>query len=198
MPRYWLINNHRWRHSYITLHYLTFSFEISSPCTKINSRTRLYNAAASPASRLRSAGSLAISPSYMISRTLKYCQNITVQIYEINIAVHKKKTIGRAIPRDTGKEQLEKGCTTGILKFAIFQFLGKWRMVIAVNFQFKQLERRSLKKSGLQRDSNPWPPRYRCSAMLYQPSYEATHWERGQFIEFISFRAVTWCEVYMK
>ena len=27
-------------------------------------------------------------------------------------------------------------------------------------------------------------------AMLYQLSYEATHWERGQFIEFISFRAV--------
>ena len=31
-------------------------------------------------------------------------------------------------------------------------------------FQFKQLERWSLKKSGLQRDSNPWPPRYRCDA----------------------------------
>ena len=31
-------------------------------------------------------------------------------------------------------------------------------------FQFKQLERRSLRKSGLQRDSNPWPPRYRCDA----------------------------------
>ena len=30
---------------------------------------------------------------------------------------------------------------------------------------FKQLERRSLKKSGLQRDSNPWPPRYRCDAL---------------------------------
>ena len=32
-------------------------------------------------------------------------------------------------------------------------------------FQFKQLERRSLKKSGLQRDSSPWPPRIpvRCS-----------------------------------
>ena len=42
------------------LHYLTFSFEISS---QINSRTRLYNTAASPASRLRSAGSLAISSS---------------------------------------------------------------------------------------------------------------------------------------
>ena len=26
-------------------------------------------------------------------------------------------------------------------------------------------------------------------AMLYQLSYEATHWERGQFIEFISSRA---------
>ena len=41
----------------------------------------------------------------------------------------------------------------------------RWRVIIAVNFQFKQLERRSLKKSGLQRDSNLWPPRIpvRCS-----------------------------------
>ena len=40
-------------------------------------------------------------------------------------------------------------------------------MIIAVNFvQFKQLERRSLKrKSGLQRDLNPCPPRYRCDAL---------------------------------
>ena len=62
MPRHYigqLENNHRWRHSYIILHYLIFSFEISSPCTNINSRTRLYNASASPVSRLRSAGSLA-------------------------------------------------------------------------------------------------------------------------------------------
>ena len=35
-------------------------------------------------------------------------------------------------------------------------------------------------------------------AMLYQLSYEATHWERGQFVEFIFSRAVKWCEVYMK
>ena len=28
-------------------------------------------------------------------------------------------------------------------------------------------------------------------AMLYQLSYEATHWERAQFIEFIFSRAVT-------
>ena len=36
---------------------------------------------------------------------------------------------------------------------------------MVVNFQFKQLERRSLKKSELQRDCNPWPPRYRCDAL---------------------------------
>ena len=52
-------------------------------------------------------------------------------------------------------------------------------------FQLKQLERKSLKKSGLQRDSNPWPPWYRCN-MLYQLSHEAIHREWGQFIEFIS------------
>ena len=35
-------------------------------------------------------------------------------------------------------------------------------------------------------------------AMLDQLSYEATQWEQGQFIEFISSRALKWCEVYMK
>ena len=30
-------------------------------------------------------------------------------------------------------------------------------------------------------------------AMLYQLSYEATHWERGQLIEFISSRALPMC-----
>ena len=44
----------------------------------------------------------------------------------------------------------------------------KRRMIIGVNFQFKQLERRSLKKSGLQRNSNPWPPRHRSDAMKPQ------------------------------
>ena len=52
-------------------------------------------------------------------------------------------------------------------------------------FQFKQLERISLKKNqgfnGIRthdlRDTG---------AVLYQLNYEATHWERGQFIEFIS------------
>ena len=35
-------------------------------------------------------------------------------------------------------------------------------------------------------------------AMLYQLSYEATHREQGQFIEFIPSRAVKSCEIYMK
>ena len=35
-------------------------------------------------------------------------------------------------------------------------------------------------------------------ALPYQLSYEAPHWEQGQFIEFIFSRAVKWCEVYMK
>ena len=51
-------------------------------------------------------------------------------------------------------------------------------------FQFKQSERRSLKNQGFNgirtRDLLD------TAAMLYQLSYEATHWERGQFIEFIS------------
>ena len=53
-------------------------------------------------------------------------------------------------------------------------------------FQFKRLERRSLKKKN--QDLNGiWTRDLRVAgALLYQLSYEATHWERGQFIEFIS------------
>ena len=64
-------------------------------------------------------------------------------------------------------------------------------------FQFKQLERRSLKKNqgfnGIRtRDLRD------TAAMLYKLSHEAAHWERGQFIDFVSSRAEKWCEVYMK
>ena len=47
------------------------------------------------------------------------------------------------------------------------------------------MERRSLKKN---QGFNGIRTRDLCDtgAMLYQLSYEATHWERGQFIEFIS------------
>ena len=58
-------------------------------------------------------------------------------------------------------------------------------MIIAANFA-KQLERRSLKKSGLQFNGIRTRNLRVTGALLYQLSYEATHWERGQFIEFIS------------
>ena len=51
-----------------------------------------------------------------------------------------------------------------------------------------RLERRSLKKKI--RASTGFEPvtSANTGAMLYQLSYEATHWERGQFIEFMSSR----------
>ena len=39
-------------------------------------------------------------------------------------------------------------------------------------YQFKQLERRSLKISRLQQHSNPWPPRYRCDVL---PTEQGSH-----------------------
>ena len=56
-------------------------------------------------------------------------------------------------------------------------------------FQFKQLERRSLKKKKIRASTGLEPmTSANTGAMLYQLSYEATHWERGQSIEFISSR----------
>ena len=54
-----------------------------------------------------------------------------------------------------------------------------WK-IFAVDTQFKQLRKRSLKKFRLQRDSNPWPLRYRCSAL---PTELWSHncWEQVNF-----------------
>ena len=55
-----------------------------------------------------------------------------------------------------------------------------WK-IFAVDTQFKQLQKRSLKKKfRLQRDSNPWPLRYRCSAL---PTELWSHncWEQVNF-----------------
>ena len=57
-----------------------------------------------------------------------------------------------------------------------------WK-IFAVDTQFKQLRKRSLKKKKkfrLQRDSNPWPLRYRCSAL---PTELWSHncWEQVNF-----------------
>ena len=54
-----------------------------------------------------------------------------------------------------------------------------WK-IFAVDTQFKQLRKRSLIKFRLQRDSNPWPLRYRCSAL---PTELWSHncWEQVNF-----------------
>ena len=65
-------------------------------------------------------------------------------------------------------------------------------MIIAVIFQFKQLERRSLKKSGLQRDSNPWPPRYRCDAL---PTELCSHTLGARSIYWVHISREGWYDV---
>ena len=54
-----------------------------------------------------------------------------------------------------------------------------WK-IFTVDTQFKQLRKRRLKKFRLQRDSNPWPLRYRCSAL---PTELWSHncWEQVNF-----------------
>ena len=52
-----------------------------------------------------------------------------------------------------------------------FSNLSNWKEEAWKNQSFKRIRTRDL--------------RVTC-ALLYQLSYEATHWERGQFIEFIS------------
>ena len=49
-----------------------------------------------------------------------------------------------------------------------------------------RIESRTVDEKGLGRDISAT----NTGAMLYQLSCEATHWERGQFIEFIFSRAV--------
>ena len=61
-----------------------------------------------------------------------------------------------------------------------FSNLSNWKEEAWKNQGFNEIRTRDLRDTG---------------AMLYQLSYEATHWERGQFIDFISSGAVKWCEV---
>ena len=58
-------------------------------------------------------------------------------------------------------------------------------MIIAVNFQFKQLEGRSLKISGLQQDLNSWPPRYQCDA-----------WPTELWSHTLGARSICWVHVF--
>ena len=54
-----------------------------------------------------------------------------------------------------------------------FSNLSNWKKEPEKNQGFNGIRTRDLRDTG---------------AMLYQLSYEATHWERGQFVEFISSR----------
>ena len=53
-------------------------------------------------------------------------------------------------------------------------------------FPIKAMERRSLKKTKQNKNKKRTRDLRVASALLDQLSYEATHWERGQFTEFIS------------
>ena len=61
-------------------------------------------------------------------------------------------------------------------------------MIIAVNFPIEATGKKRPEKfrpsTGFEPVTSAIPPD--TGAMFYQLSYEATHWERGQFIEFIS------------
>ena len=54
---------------------------------------------------------------------------------------------------------------------SIFSNLSNWKEEAWKNLGLNEIRSRDLRDTG---------------AMFYQLSYEATHWERGQFIEFIS------------
>ena len=69
---------------------------------------------------------------------------------------------------------------------AVVDESGEWSSQLI--FQFKQLERRSLKKKNQCFNGIRTRDLRDTGAMLYQLSYEATHWERGQLVEFISSR----------
>ena len=65
--------------------------------------------------------------------------------------------------------------------------------------KFSNLDHRkdeAWKISGLQRNSNSWPPRHRCDA---RPTELWSHtFGARSIVELISSRAVKWCEIFMK
>ena len=82
-----------------------------------------------------------------------------------------------------------------------YKMIGKWSVIIAVKFSnLSNGKKKPEKKKKKTRASTAFEAMTSANtgAMLYQLSYEATHWEQGQFTEFISSRAVKSCEIYMK
>ena len=71
----------------------------------------------------------------------------------------------------------------------------KWRMIIAVNFPISNWKEEAWKKSGLQRDSNPWPPRYRCAA---PPTELWSHTLGARSIYWVHISREEWNELLLK
>ena len=59
-------------------------------------------------------------------------------------------------------------------------------MIIVVNFPIQAIGMKKLEKKNQGFNSIRTRDLRIAGALLYQLSYEATHWEQGQFIEFIS------------
>ena len=124
---------------------------------------------------LRDTGAMLYQPSYEATRWERgqfiefiFCSEVMWSIYEI---IH----ICTAVVDEVKCDHRSK-----------FSNLSNWKEEAwkkKKNQGFNGIRTRDLRDTG---------------AMLYQPSYEATRWERGQFIEFIFSRAVKWCEVYRK
>ena len=71
-------------------------------------------------------------------------------------------------------------------------------MIIAVNFPIKAIGKKKPEKKNQGFNGIRTRDLRDTGAMLYQLSYEATHWERGQFIEFIApMRSVMMWSIYI-
>ena len=74
-----------------------------------------------------------------------------------------------------------------VYEVELFRIIWKWRMIIALNFPIEAIGKKKPEKKKNQGLNGIRTRDLRViGALLYQLSYEATHWERGQFIEFIS------------
>ena len=94
------------------------------------------------------------------------------------------------------RERSEMTCSIWNDSYMNCGYIWRWYVIFAVNFQFKQLEWRSLKKKTLlQRDSNPWPPRYRCDALPTE-LWSHTLGARSIVSSYFPVKGVKWRVVY--
>ena len=106
-------------------------------------------------------------PSSLRRRNLKMWQSPVIHfdfVFEENSGTEKSRDYRNLIVLKLFRPQLKT-------KPAFWNFPGsveklwKWRIIIAVNFQFKQLERRSLEKMRASKGFEPVTARYLCDAL---------------------------------